>query len=431
MQTTTLDEQKFLFPWDKGAPPLSSPLALEEIGGQGWNILAEDLPLPVAVILEEALNHNRQWMRDFLSREAVQFAPHGKTSMSPELFRMQMEDGAWALTLSTAHQFKAARSAGHSRIFLANQLIGRSAIELVLNELQGDPQFDFYCLVDSIDNAAAIATAAEQQRLAKPVQVLVELGYLGGRTGCRTAEDAMALARFASESPNLCLAGIEGFEGLLNSPSAEEAAALVTNFLDRLVRLAEDCAQEALFDLDIPILSAGGSAYYDLVAPKLRAAKLGRTHRVLLRSGCYITHDSMMYTRAYERIRGRNALVDASSPPQPALEVWAYVQSRPEVTKAIIALGKRDISHDELPLPLKWFRPGGVGTEPVDFPSGFKVTSLNDQHLHLSLPDDLPLRVGDMVGFGVSHPCLTFDKWRVIHLVDRAYGVKRSIRTFF
>ena len=372
-------------------------------------------------------------MKSFLAGESVQFAPHGKTSMSPELFEMQLDDGAWAITLSTPHQIKAARCAGHNRIFLANQLVGRRAIEGVLGELGNDPDFDFYCLIDDLTNANAIARAAAKHRLARPVNVLIELGYPGGRTGCRTVDQALELARSVAGLPELSLAGIEGFEGLLVSPSAEEAAVLVTSFLERLVGLAEQCAAEGLFRCETPMLSAGGSSYYDLVAPRLRSARLGRAHRVVLRSGCYITHDSMMYTRAFERLRQRSPglVAQATDSPRPALEVWAYVQSRPEEVKAIVGLGKRDISHDEAPLPLKWFRPDGSMKAPTEFPRGFRVTGLNDQHLHMSLPADSPLRVGDMIGFGVSHPCLTFDKWRVIHLVDDDYRITGSVRTYF
>ena len=141
----------------------------------------------------------------------------------------------------------------------------------------------------------------------------------------------------------------------------------------------------------------------------------------------------MMYTRAFERLRQRSPglVAQATDSPRPALEVWAYVQSRPEEVKAIVGLGKRDISHDEAPLPLKWFRPDGSMKAPTEFPRGFRVTGLNDQHLHMSLPADSPLRVGDMIGFGVSHPCLTFDKWRVIHLVDDDYRITGSVRTYF
>lgn len=417
---------------EKGIPALSGPLPLAAVGAQDWRLLREDLPLPVAVIKEAALRHNSEWMRDFLAGGGAVIAPHGKTTMSPALFDLQIADGAWGITLSTAHQVQVARKFGYRRIFLANQLIGRSAIDYVIGELKSDSSFEFYCLVDSAANAQAIAAAAARLGLARPVNLLVELGYTGGRTGCRTIEEAVSLAAFVSRTAGVALGGVEGFEGLLRGETPEKAVAMVGGFLDDLVILAERCAGEGLFSSETVILSAGGSSFYDLVVAKLKAAKLDRPAVVLLRSGCYITHDSHMYVRAFEALRARNPdLAATGGGLQPALEVWAYVQSRPEPTKAILGFGKRDASYDDPPLALTWFRPGGGMPRPVPVPAGHEVQRLNDQHCHMAIPADSPLAVGDMVAFGISHPCLTFDKWRVIHLVDEDYRVTGSIRTYF
>ena len=74
--------------------------------------------------------------------------------------------------------------------------------------------------------------------------------------------------------------------------------------------------------------------------------------------------------------------------------------------------------HDELPVPLAWYRPGSGALQPTPMPPGHRTTRLNDQHGYLELPEGSPLAVGDMVGFGISHPCLTFDKWRQVLVVD-------------
>ena len=41
------------------------------------------------------------------------------------------------------------------------------------------------------------------------------------------------------------------------------------------------------------------------------------------------------------------------------------------------------------------------------------------------------LLVGDMIAFDISHPCLTFDKWRTLPIVNAEYRVVDVIRTFF
>ncbi len=417
---------------DKGVPGLAGPTPLGDVGARGWNLLAEDLPLPAAVIRRGALHHNSGWMRDFIARRNLALAPHGKTTMAPALFDLQLDDGAWGITVGTPHQFQVARSFGYRRLFLANQLVGRAAIDYVVTELRDQPDFEFYFLVDSVANVAALAAAARRLRLPRPLTVLVERGYAGGRTGCRTQAEALAVARAVAGSDGaLALAGVEGFEGLFKEATPAATAARVSAFLDDVVALARACGDEGLFGDGPVILSAGGSAFYDLVAERFGAAALGRATTVLLRSGCYITHDSIMYVKAFDALRARDpALAATDGGLRPALEVWGYVQSRPEAGKAIVGLGKRDLSHDDLPLAQHWYRPGETAT-PQPLGEGHVVTRLNDQHCHLTVPAQSPLQVGDMVAFGISHPCLTFDKWRAIHLVDDDYRVVDTIRTYF
>jgi D-serine dehydratase len=233
-------------------------------------------------------------------------------------------------------------------------------------------------------------------------------------------------------APHAVLRGVEGFEGLFVGASAGELERQVRGFLDYLVEIALACERDDLFGDGEILLTAGGSAFYDLVVARFRAAGLTRPVRVVTRSGCYLTHDSGIYRRAFADLKRRAAGAPGlGDGPRAALEVWAYVQSRPEPTKALLGLGKRDASYDEPPLPLVWHRPGSNAPRPAPMPDGHEVTGLNDQHCHMSLPASSPLEVGDLVGFGISHPCLTFDKWQVLPVVDDDYRVIGAVRTFF
>lgn len=415
----------------KGMPGGMPRLRLNAIGQQGWNVLREDLPLPLAVLKQSALAHNGRWMRDFLGKSGAVIAPHGKTTMSPQLFGRQIEDGAWAITLATVNQVQIARDFGFSRIVLANQLVGRQATRYVLEELRRDPRFEFFCLVDSEAGVAQLGAAARAADVGRPLRVLLEGGYAGGRTGCRSKEEAMRVARAVkSASPYLALRGVEGFEGMLHGADPAQSAALVTDFLDFLVSLAVECERDGLFAEGEIILTAGGSSYYDIVVHRFANAGLHAPTRVVTRSGCYLTHDSIMYRAAFNELLARSPDAAAAEPGlRPALEVWAYVQSRPEPSKIVLTMGKRDVSWDDPPVALKWFRPGAAAPEAM--PAGHFVTALNDQHCHMTVPADSPLAVCDMVAFGISHPCLTFDKWQVICLVDDDYNVTSAIRTYF
>ena len=417
----------------KGLPPGTAPMPLSAIGGQGWSVLAGDLPLPLAVLKRSALEANSAYMRGFLAMTGARIAPHGKTTMAPQLFARQIVDGAFAITLASVQQIRVARHYGFSRILLANQITGASAARYMAEDVARDPDFQFWSFVDSVAGVEGLAAAVQAAGGVRPLRVILEGGFAGGRTGCRTLDDAMAVAEaIRNAAPYIELAGVGGYEGLLAGKDPAATQQRVDGFLDFLVEIALACEQRAAFAPGPILLTAGGSSFYDLVAARFKAAGLARDFTVVIRSGCYLTHDSGTYEDRFLDLRARLPQIDAlAARPAHALEVWAYVQSRPEAEKAILAMGKRDVSYDSrLPEPLYWHRPGRAGG-PLPIPERHAVAGLNDQHCHLVLPADSPLQVGDMVAFGISHPCTTFDKWQVIPLVDDDYRVVGAIRTYF
>ena len=416
----------------KGLPAGIAPLAREDIAQRRWNLLAEDVPLPLAVLRESSLRHNSRWMRAFQDLTGVVLAPHGKTSMSPQLFRRQLADGAWGITVATVQQLRVCREHGIGRVLMANQLVGRQAIAYVLDELERDPAFEFYALVDSIAGVELLANAAARRRFDRTLNLLVECGIPGGRTGCRTVDDALAVARrAAAAAPGLRVVGIEGYEGSVAGATPAQREARIVRFVEFMGEVARRCVSEDLIDADTVLLSAGGSAYFDLVTALPRRLE-GRATRIVIRSGCYLTHDSDSYALAAKRMRERTPEIDALGDGlRDALEVWAYVQSLPESGLAILTMGKRDVSHDlHLPFPRSWFRPGR-DTGPVALPEGCAFSALNDQHAYLKIPADAGLAVGDMIACAISHPCTTFDKWRFLPIVDDDYNIIDAVTTSF
>ncbi len=136
----------------------------------------------------------------------------------------------------------------------------------------------------------------------------------------------------------------------------------IARFVGCMGDVARECAMQALLDADPILLSAGGSAYFDMVTALPRSLA-GRATQIVIRSGCYLTHDSDSYAQAAQRMRERMpALAALGEGLRDALEVWAYVQSRPERGLAILTMGKRDVSHD-LHLPFARMRlPARVAT---------------------------------------------------------------------
>jgi D-serine dehydratase len=410
-------------PLNKGLGIIDGPIEREAIAQLGWNLLREDLSLPAAVLYEDRLKHNLSWMQQFIAAYGVQLAPHGKTTMAPRLFEMQLQAGAWGITLATAHQTSVAHAHGVRRVLMANQLVGKQNMAIVARLLR-DPEFEFYCLVDSAQQIDQLGAYFSQAGLR--LKVLIELGAAGGRTGVRNEPQLQlvtnALARWKDF---VALNGVEVYEGVL------EDEASIRSFLDRAVDVTQRLAAAGLFQRAPVLLSGAGSAWYDVVAEVFSAAKFEDEVEIVLRPGCYLTHDVGAYRTAQTRILQSNPVAQRMKAELlPALHVWAYVQSIPEAEKAIIAMGKRDAAFDSgLPVPVLHCRPGNTAPKPA--PEHWTVTKMMDQHAYLRIEPADDLQVGDMIGFDISHPCLTFDKWRTLVVLNAQFDVIDVIETYF
>ncbi|RZT31294.1 amino acid deaminase [Cupriavidus agavae] len=410
-------------PLNKALGRMEAPLAPSDAAAPSWNLLAEELSLPAAVLYEERLTHNLSWMRNFMGAYGVQLAPHGKTTMAPKLFQRQLAEGAWGITLATAQQTAAAAAHGVQRVLMANQLVGRRNMEIVADLLR-DPGFEFFTLVDSA--ALTDQLGAFFQARGQTLQVLLELGVEGGRTGVRdAAQQAEVLAALARWPDTLVLAGVEVYEGVL----AQEAD--IRAFLQRTVAVTRELAAAGRFGRSPVVMSGAGSAWYDVVAEEFARTEIGAPIDIVLRPGCYLTHDVGIYRAAQERILSSNPVAQKMREGLlPALQLWAYVQSIPEPTRAIIGLGKRDAAFDAgMPVPAQLYRPGSEA--PAASAAHWKVTGMMDQHAYLEIQAGDDIRVGDMIAFDISHPCLTFDKWRHIPVLDGQLRVIDIVQTFF
>ncbi|MFT4114756.1 amino acid deaminase [Silvibacterium sp.] len=402
---------------------LTAPLTTEAVAAVGWNVLREDVSLPCAVLYEERLQHNLTWMQRFIEEYGVKLAPHGKTTMAPKLFARQIAGGAWGITLATAQQVQAAYTHGVRRVLMMNQLVGRQNMEIVSRLLE-DAHFDFYCLVDSAAQIEQLGTffLAKGQR----VQVLLEVGVEDGRAGVRSeAQVAEVLEALGRWKNTLELRGVELFEGLLK----DEAA--VRGFLGRAVEVMRRLVADGHLAAGKAILTGAGSAWYDVVADVFTDAGFGDAVDIVLRPGCYLTHDIGAYREAQERILAANPVArKLRAGLLPAQHIWSYVQSVPEAGRGILGMGKRDAAFDAgLPEPALHYRPGEDA--PRMAPAHWKLAKMMDQHAYLDIQRGDDIQPGDMIACDVSHPCLTFDKWRTLLVVNAHYDVIDLVETYF
>ncbi|MGA7816177.1 amino acid deaminase [Caballeronia sp.] len=389
-----------------------------------WSLLDEDVSLPAAVLYADRIEHNLKWMQAFVEQYHVKLAPHGKTTMAPQLFRRQLDAGAWGITLATAHQVRAAYRGGVPRVLLANQLVGKRNMAMIA-ELLTDPGFEFHCIVDSADNVDQLGAFFSDVN--KQVNVLLELGVLGGRTGIRNdAQHEAVLAAIARWPNNVQLTGVEIYEGVLKDETQ------VREFLKHALEVTQGLVKAGKIARQPAILSGAGSAWYDVVADEFAKAN-GSEIEVVLRPGCYLTHDVGVYKKAQNEIFARNPIAKKMGEGlKPALQLWAYVQSIPEPDRAIIGFGKRDAAFDAgMPETARHFRPGTQWPRDVSADEGWEIFGMMDQHAYLRIKPGDDIKVGDLLAFDISHPCLTFDKWRQILVVDAKYRVKEVIETFF
>lgn len=410
----------------KGLPPDAEGLTVDALAAQRRDLFTGGFTTPVLALAAEPLAHNLALLETYAERHGLAFAPHGKTSMSPQLFERQLAHGAWGITAAVPHQVRVYRAFGISRIFLANELVDAAALRWVAGELDRDPGFRFLCYVDSVRGVELMDEALRAAGATRPVEVVVELGAgEGARTGARTEADCAAVADAVAAVPTLRLTGVAGYEGEVPGADGDRVRA----WLRRLVALAGEFDKAGRFagaggPHEI-VISAGGSAWFDAVADVFAEIPgLSLPVLKLLRSGAYISHDDGHYRRLtpFNRVPAEGAL-------EPAFRLWAQVVSRPSPDQAFLNAGKRDAAYD-LDLPeAQVVRDGRTGA--IRAADGVTVTGLSDQHTWVSTSADARLEVGDWVGMGLSHPCTAFDKWQLIPLVEADGTVTDLIRTFF
>jgi D-serine deaminase-like pyridoxal phosphate-dependent protein len=421
---------------DKGVPPELWGLTAAEV--TALRVPLSRFATPLLTLSAAAVRHNVATLASWCATRGLDLAPHGKTTMAPRLWADQLSAGAWAITLANLPQLAVARAYGVSRVLIANAIISPLSLRWIADQLAADDRAQVITWADDLRTVALMeqALAAYAPTLGdayRPVDVLAELGGRGGRTGARDVTAAAEIARAIAEAPHLRLAGVGGYEAVLATDSDAESLAAVRAFLTSLRDVHRHVAAEGWYPPGlVPIVTAGGSAYFDDVAEVL-GPLLAEGTRVVLRSGAYLTHDDGHY-------RHLSPLGEQPRTPGPrlvsALHGWVRVSSQPEPGLALVDGGKRDLPYD-LGLPeVQLRRPREPGTAPERL-DGVTITALNDQHgfVRWDPQRPAPIVIGDELRLGVSHPCTAFDKWKVIPVIDDPEAadpmVVDVVRTFF
>lgn len=384
------------------------------------------LSTPLAVLRASALRHNVDLLQGWCRERGAVLAPHVKTTMSPEVVRLQLDAGAWGVTVANCVQAQIMVDLGVRRILIANEIVDPGDLAWLRATLTAPGGPEVICYADSEAGVELLAQAAAED--GAPLGVLLEVGAPGGRGGARSLEQAAVVASAVARSGGLVLLGVAGFEGILGHDRSPASIERVREFC-LFLRSAAEVVGRAI-DRQAgarPILSAGGSVFFDEVASCLTPdVAEGVTPLVVLRSGGYVSHD-------HGHLGHISPLQAGPDPFQAALEVYGRVLSIPEPGLALVNVGKRDVGSDvALPEVVRIAEPDW--TSPRAAPD-LSVRLLNDQHAYIHRRDGGPidnvLSVGAIVVLGIAHPCTTFDRWSTIPILDDDDRVVEVAHTFF
>ncbi|KQY00475.1 amino acid deaminase [Rhizobium sp. Root73] len=414
----------------RGFPPGHTALPLEAIGQQGWKPFDGTMALPLISLDQSAFAGNVAAMMAYVKSHGVEIAPHAKTPMSTALSGALLAAGAWGTTVADIRQAAVLLKAGQRRLILANEIGGPAAARRLAALLAGYPDADLHIFIDSAPLAAALRDVWQARSDLPPLGLMIELG--AGRAGARSVEAATDILDviLTAENPSFRLTGVAAYEGAAATADAGETLARI----DGLMGLTADFLPEvrARIGKDRPlILTAGGSVFFDRVVGGLSAAVGADPDcRLILRSGAIFFHDHGIYERGLAGLDAREGFrigADTRSASQefkPALRVWAEVLSLPEPGLAICGIGLRDVAIDQgPPRPLAFYRDGA----PLADIAAATVLRLNDQHAFVAIPAGTDVAIGDVVEFGISHPCTCLDRHAILyglasdHMVTTAY----------
>ena len=407
----------------KGLPPErgGEPWTPAGLAATGLNAL-QDLPTPFALLRRSALHHNAEVMGRYCSDNNVLLAPHGKTTMAPALWKLQFEHGTWALTVALPHQAVTAHRFGVRRILLANEAADPRSLESLVR-LAGQPDVEVYSFVDSVAVVRAYRAAIDSTGVEPTgLRFLIDIGVPNGRTGCRSRAEAEAVARQIEQSRTGVIGGIGAYEGPAGEDRSPESLASVNAYLESVTGIFRNFHRNGVFDTtEPPVLTIGGSEIFEIVSEYIRHELASiDSYLLVLRSGCYLVHDHGHYAAMGPSIQPGWAY----TPFEGSLEVGATVISRPQADLTLLNIGRRDIGFDEgLPSVIDPLPRGGDGP--------FPIVELNDQHAFVRPDNPADLPVGTAVRVGISHPCTTLDKWRVLLVVDDYYNIVGTATTIF
>ncbi len=335
-----------------------------------------EIPTPALVIELTTMDRNIRRMAAVFADGRCKLRPHFKAHKTPEIAKRQLAAGSCTgLTCATVGEAEIA-AAFCDDILIANEVIGTDKCARVAELAKS---IDLKIAVDSEEGLRQIAAAAAAA--GTTVGILVDVGVGLPRCGVVAGEPAMALARRVSETGNLALRGVMGYEGhVVGIEDREKRTARALEAMQRLISTAR-MVHEA--DLPCEIVSAGGTGTYDIT---------GRIDGITeIQAGSYVLMDT-----AYARL---------DIPFEQAFSVLGTVISRPKPGLCVTDSGLKACTQDH-------------GNPEVRDVEGASVLFLSDEHATIGIPAESAVRVGDRIQLWPSHIDPTINLHDVFYVLD-------------
>ncbi len=345
-------------------------------------MLLSDVETPALICDLDCLTANLRRVASYARNADLELRPHTKTHKTPEIAKLQLEQGATGITVAKIGEGEVMAEAGIEDIFIAHQIVGADKVNRLAQLAE---RAKVAVGVDSKEAAAALSMGFAQH--GRRLRVLIEVDTGLRRCGV-TPERAPDLARAVNSLPGLALGGIFTYPGHVYDARNENEVAGIAAYECRVMG---DLGGQIAPLVEGPLRVSGGST------PTAASyhPECGLTE---MRPGTYVFNDRTQID------------MWAARPEDCALRVLATVVSAPESGRAILDAGSKCLTSDAAR------RSRGHGMLKED--NAAVVVKVNEEHGFLDLSQsELKLRVGDKVEVIPNHACTVanlFDEMTVV-----------------
>jgi D-serine deaminase-like pyridoxal phosphate-dependent protein len=342
----------------------------------------EELETPAVVVDLDVMERNIEDFASFADEQGVSLRSHVKTHKIPALAHRQVDRTGGGIVCQTLSEAEVMAHGGIKDIYLSYMVVTRPKLDRLVR--LSESVDSFATTVDSKGNVDPLQAAAADHDAT--VDVVLELDIGLNRVGADPA-DAVELAQYVSDAPNLEFRGIMAFEAHIKriAEAPEEYDELCYEAMDEVAEIVED-------------IEAAGIPVEEVKAGSTETSKHTAKHPVVteINPGMYPFNDV-----------GELGRVDKA---ECALTVLTTVISAPTDDRAIVDAGSKTMAMDTARNPVPKRR------------DDLEYFNASEEHGWIDTSDaDGELAVGDRLEFIIPHVCTT------VNLHDTLVGVRDGV----